>query len=108
MVAAVEAGVPVEGYWHWSLVDNYEWGSYEPALRALRGGPVAGRGGGRWMDTDAMGRDAAGEYRRLIAGIRSGDRSVLEGGLTSGSRRATDGPTSTSGAEASDCLRFRV
>jgi beta-glucosidase len=27
---AVAEGVPVLGYMHWTLVDNYEWGSYEP------------------------------------------------------------------------------
>jgi beta-glucosidase len=23
---AVEAGIPLEGYYHWSLTDNFEWG----------------------------------------------------------------------------------
>jgi len=78
VVDAVDAGVPVEGYWHWSLVDNYEWGSYEPRFGLFgvdrdRGGPA-----GRWLETDAMGRDAAGTYRSLIAGLRAGDRTVLE------------------------------
>jgi len=32
----------------------------------------------RWLETDAMGDDAAGAYRRIIAGLRAGDRSVLD------------------------------
>ncbi|MBI5201048.1 MAG: glycoside hydrolase family 1 protein, partial [Elusimicrobia bacterium] len=27
---AMKAGAKVTGYLHWSLVDNYEWGSYKP------------------------------------------------------------------------------
>jgi len=80
VVGAVEAGVPVTGYWHWSLVDNYEWGSYEPRFGIHGVDRDRGPGGGTWLETDAMGRDAAGAYRRLIAGIRSGDRSVLATG----------------------------
>jgi beta-glucosidase/6-phospho-beta-glucosidase/beta-galactosidase len=78
VVAAVESGVPVEGYWHWSLVDNYEWGTYEPRFGIHGVDRSRGPGGGTWQETDAMGRDAAGAYRRLIAGLRSGDRSVLD------------------------------
>ncbi|HNV71950.1 MAG TPA: family 1 glycosylhydrolase [Candidatus Ozemobacteraceae bacterium] len=30
MQRAMREGVPVLGYIHWSITDNYEWGSYEP------------------------------------------------------------------------------
>ncbi len=80
VVDAVDAGVPVEGYWHWSLVDNYEWGSYEPRFGLYGVDRSRGGAGGRWLETDAMGRDAAGVYRRVIAGLRAGDRSVLDSG----------------------------
>lgn len=71
---AVDAGLPVEAYYHWSLVDNYEWGSYEPRF-GLFG--IDRERGNRLLDTDAMGFDAAGAYRRVIQGLRDGDRSVL-------------------------------
>ena len=80
VVDAVDAGVPVAGYWHWSLVDNYEWGSYEPRFGIHGVDRDRGPAGGTWLETDAMGRDSAGAYRRLIAGIRAGDRSVLAPG----------------------------
>jgi beta-glucosidase/6-phospho-beta-glucosidase/beta-galactosidase len=78
VVSAIDAGVPVEGYWHWSLVDNYEWGSYQPRFGLYGVDRDRGDGGVHWRETDAMGRDAAGEYRRVIAGLRAGDRSVLD------------------------------
>jgi beta-glucosidase/6-phospho-beta-glucosidase/beta-galactosidase len=80
VVAALDQGVPVTGYWHWSLVDNYEWGSYEPRFGLFGMDRHRGEHGVEWMDTDAMGHDAAGAYRDLIAGIRGGDRSVLDPG----------------------------
>ena len=79
VVDAVDAGVPVEGYWHWSLVDNYEWGSYEPRFGIHGVDRDRGGAGGTWLETDAMGLDSAGTYRRLIEGLRAGDRSVLTG-----------------------------
>jgi hypothetical protein len=73
---AVEAGTPVTAYLHWSLVDNYEWGTYEPRFGLFgldRGDPTTVR----WLDTDAQGHDAAGEFSRVVAGLRAGDRAVL-------------------------------
>jgi hypothetical protein len=70
----VAAGVPVAGYYHWSLADNYEWGSYEPRF-GLYG--IDRARGMRWLHTDSMGHDAAGSYRRLIEAMRDGDRDRL-------------------------------
>ena len=78
VVDAVADGIPVKAYLHWSLVDNYEWGTYEPRLgifgmtRDDRSDEV------RWMETDAAGQDAASEFSRLVRGLSSGDRSVLD------------------------------
>ena len=33
---AVAEGIPVVGYLHWSLTDNYEWGSYTPRFGLYR------------------------------------------------------------------------
>jgi beta-glucosidase len=78
LVGAVEEGAPITGYLHWSLMDNYEWGSYEPRFGLFGIDRSRGPRGVRWMDTDAAGVDAAGAYRELISAIRSGDRAVLE------------------------------
>jgi beta-glucosidase len=75
VVEAVERGLPVSGYWHWCLADNYEWGSYEPRF-GLYG--VDRERGARWSEHDSMGEDAAGTYRALIEGLRAGDRSGLQ------------------------------
>ena len=77
MLAAMDAGVNVAGYLHWSLVDNYEWGSFAPRFglfgmdRPRSGEPV------QLLTTDAAGDDSAAAYRRIIQGLRADDRSVL-------------------------------
>lgn len=74
LLSAVSSGVPVTGYWHWSLADNYEWGSYEPRF-GIYG--VDRERGCRWQREDSMGEDSAGAYRRIIEGLRAGDACVL-------------------------------
>ncbi|HEX9969071.1 MAG TPA: family 1 glycosylhydrolase, partial [Acidimicrobiales bacterium] len=74
---AVDAGVPVSAYYHWTLADNYEWGSYEPRF-GLYGIARSKAGGVEWCDVDSLGDDSAGAYRRIVEGLRAGDRSVLD------------------------------
>lgn len=74
VVAAIEAGVPVSGYYHWCLADNYEWGSYEPRF-GLYG--VDRERGVRWSELDSMGGAAASTYRQIVEGLRAGDTSVI-------------------------------
>jgi beta-glucosidase/6-phospho-beta-glucosidase/beta-galactosidase len=80
VIEAIDRGAPVTGYWHWSLVDNYEWGSYEPRFGLYGIDRHRGEHGMRWLESDSMGDDSAGTYRRIIAGLRAGDRSVLHPG----------------------------
>ena len=101
VVAAVDAGVPVAGYWHWSLVDNYEWGSYEPRFGLLRRRPDRGGDGGRagWRPTPWATTPPA-PTADIIAGLRAGDRSVLPG-RTDGDRPAGElGPPAQPAATA--------
>ena len=81
---AVAAGIPVRAYLHWSLVDNYEWGTYEPRF-GLFGMDRADPSAVRWMDTDAQGDDAAGEFARVRGGpARRGPLGPRAAGLSSG------------------------
>jgi len=79
LVGAADAGVPVGAYFHWSLVDNYEWGSFEPRFGLFGLDRDRGERGVRWLETDSAGLDAPGAWRRLVDGIRAGDRSVFAG-----------------------------
>ncbi len=71
---AVDEGLPVTRYFHWTLADNYEWGSYEPRFGLYRvDQPEPGVDSpARWSDVDGFGGDAACTYRKLAAALREG------------------------------------
>jgi len=71
VAGAVEAGLPVTGYFHWTLADCYEWGSYQPRFGLYA---VDREGGVRWREEDSMGGNAAGTYKKLIEKMRGGRR----------------------------------
>ncbi|MGH9171237.1 MAG: family 1 glycosylhydrolase [Acidimicrobiales bacterium] len=77
MADSIAAGLPISGYWHWCLADNYEWGSYQPRF-GIYG--VDRERGLKWSELDSMGEDSASAYRRIIEGLRAGDESVLSSG----------------------------
>ena len=76
---AVADGTPVTAYLHWSLVDNYEWGSYEPRFGIFGMDRSDPAGGVRWLETDAAGDDAGTAFARAVRALASGDRSALDG-----------------------------
>lgn len=70
LIEARNSGVELMGYWHWSLMDNYEWGSYEPRF-GIYG--IDRQRGAKILDTDAMGYDSAACYREMIESLRLKD-----------------------------------
>jgi len=75
---AIADGVPVHGYYHWSLIDNYEWGSFE-ARFGIHG--VLYEEGARRLPTDISGEDVAGRYRLVSEALQVGDRQALAAAL---------------------------
>jgi hypothetical protein len=59
---AVDRGLPVDAYFHWTLADNYEWGSYAPRFGLY----AVDQPSPEWSDRDALSDDAAGAYRDAI------------------------------------------
>ncbi len=75
VMRAVKDDLPIKSYFYWTMVDNYEWGSYEPRFGLFYADrsktPV------EISDKDASGTDAAGAYRDIIAALRSGNREKI-------------------------------
>jgi beta-glucosidase len=78
LVDAVADEIPVTAYLHWSLVDNYEWGTYEPRFGLFGLDRSAPTGRVRYLDTDAAGFDAAGAFAQAVRGIKAGSRPTLD------------------------------
>lgn len=71
---ALADGVPLAGYLHWTLVDTYEWGRYEPRFGLYTADREVGTSPG---PVDAWGVDAGRVYADLIAALRSGDSKEM-------------------------------
>lgn len=72
---AVKDGLPLEGYFHWTMVDNYEWGSYEPRFGLFT--VDRSRSPVRISSVDAWGVNAGNVYGELVASLRGGDRERI-------------------------------
>lgn len=59
----VREGLPLKGYFHWSITDNYEWGSYAPRFGLYSIDFIQGL---RRMPFDPLGDNPSETYRRLI------------------------------------------
>ena len=75
MIRAMREGVPCIGYLHWSLLDNYEWGSYQPHFGLLQ---VDFKGQAARKSLDAFGVNSAGAYSALIAALGDGAFETVE------------------------------
>ena len=62
-------GVRVDGYFYWSLTDNYEWGSYALRMGLLEYDYDAHR----ILDADGLGDPTAATLRLLVGALQSGD-----------------------------------
>ncbi len=72
LLSARQRGVDVRGYWHWTLIDNFEWGSYEP-----RFGIHGLASDGSFTATDTSGDDVASVYRDIAASLARGEFSEV-------------------------------
>jgi beta-glucosidase len=63
-----QEGVPLIGYMHWSLTDNYEWGSYTPRFGLLS---IDFQQGTERLVRDHLGDRPSETYAKLIQDSRS-------------------------------------
>jgi beta-glucosidase/6-phospho-beta-glucosidase/beta-galactosidase len=63
VIRLVREGVPLVGYFHWSLTDNYEWGSFTPRFGLFS---VDYAGGGTREVEDHLGDRPSETYARLV------------------------------------------
>lgn len=63
-----EDGVPMLGYMHWSITDNYEWGSYTPRFGLYT---IDYTRNSERLPVDYLGDRPSETYRRLVAEART-------------------------------------
>lgn len=71
---AVVEGVPVKGYFYWSLTDNYEWGSFTPRFGLY----AYNYRENRIEERDGLDVEAGKVYAELVHALRSSDAEAIE------------------------------
>ncbi len=71
MLKAMSEGVNLKAFCHWTITDNYEWGSFEPRFGLFA---VDYANESKRLPVDAQGDNAPGAYRALVTALRSGDK----------------------------------
>lgn len=71
VLRALKDGVPVSGYFYWTMADNYEWGSYEPRFGLFT--VDRSRVPARMSSVDSWGINAGGVYGEIISALSDGD-----------------------------------
>ncbi len=64
----IEAGLPLLGYLHWSLLDNYEWGTFSPRFGLFS---LDYQQGSERLPTDHLGDCPSDTYAALIRSVDS-------------------------------------
>jgi hypothetical protein len=71
-------GLPIFGYMHWSLFDNYEWGSFTPRFGLYA---IDYEKGTDRLETDLLGDCPSQTYATLVRAAR--ERHGAEAGAVS-------------------------
>ncbi|NLH48113.1 MAG: glycoside hydrolase family 1 protein [Myxococcales bacterium] len=74
MLRAMGRGADVRLYSYWTLVDNYEWGSFAPRFGLFA---VDYAAGARRLPHDILGGNAAGLYHWIIKAFAARDKNAL-------------------------------
>jgi beta-glucosidase len=90
VVRAVKSGIPIRGYFYWSLVDDYEWiGGYSSRLGLYNYDYLEGR----ILETDGLGEPSGEIYAHLSATLRGGNKDDIREAFTNAYRRPAGGLT---------------
>lgn len=74
VIKAIKEGIPIKGYVYWTLVDNYEWGSFTPRLGLYDFDHRAGK----IRSTDGLGGESGRIYGELAESFMSGEEKRIK------------------------------
>lgn len=79
-IKGLTEGYNLSGYFYWSLLDNYEWGSYEPRFGVFS---VDFKNNARRGNRDVYGHNMGGHLHDLVHAWRNKDITALKASLIS-------------------------